>query len=83
MNILEFTIIISKDLHMIYLDYPKGSSLRESLTYIGELDLPTQAAVRSSYEEAIHVTLWFSAIMAVFGLVSSVFIKEKPLPNKK
>lgn len=57
--------------------------VRESLTYIGELDPPTQAIVRSSYEDAIHVTLWFSAIMAVFALLSSVFIKEKPLPNKK
>ena len=47
------------------------------------LDPPTQAAVRSSYEDAIHVTLWFSSIMAVFGLISSVFIKEKALPNKK
>jgi len=57
--------------------------VRESLTYIGKLDPPTQAAVRSSYEEAIHVTLWFSAIMAVCGLLSSVFIKEKALANKK
>jgi len=57
--------------------------VRESLTYIGKLDPPTQAAVRSSYEEAVHVNIWFSAVMAAFGLLSSVFIKEKPLANKK
>jgi len=57
--------------------------VRESLNYIGELDPPTQAAVRSSYEEAIHVTLWFSVIMAVLSLISAVFIIEKPLANKR
>ena len=49
---------------------------------MGEADPPNQAAVRSSYEEVIHVTLWISVIMAVLSLLSSVFIIEKPLANK-
>ncbi|KAF8811625.1 member of the major facilitator superfamily [Phlegmacium glaucopus] len=57
--------------------------VRESLTYIEKLDPPTQAAVRGSYREAIHATFWFSATMALFSLISSLFIKEKALANRK
>jgi len=57
--------------------------VRESLTYIDKLDPPTQVVVRGSYEEAIHVTLWFSVIMAAFGLLSSLFIKEKALASRQ
>ncbi|KAF8811629.1 MFS general substrate transporter [Phlegmacium glaucopus] len=56
--------------------------VRESLTYIEKLDPPTQAAVRGS-QEAIHVTFWFSATMALFSLISSRFIKEMALANRK
>ncbi|KAF8960437.1 member of the major facilitator superfamily [Flammula alnicola] len=56
--------------------------VRESLKYMDELDPYTQSAVRGSYEEAIHVTFWFSVILAACGLLSSVFIKEKPLARR-
>ncbi|TFK33386.1 member of the major facilitator superfamily [Crucibulum laeve] len=53
--------------------------VRESLSYVDELDPITRAIVRCSYEQAIHVALWFSVIMGFFALLSSLFIKEKPL----
>ncbi|KAF8157219.1 member of the major facilitator superfamily [Crassisporium funariophilum] len=56
--------------------------VRESLHYLDELDPLTRAAVRGSYEEAIHVTLWFSVAMAACGFASSLFIKEKPLVSR-
>ena len=57
--------------------------VRESLTYIDKLDPPTQAAVRDSYKEAIHVTFWFSVMLGVLCLISSLFIKEKALVNRR
>ncbi|KAF8891479.1 member of the major facilitator superfamily [Gymnopilus junonius] len=57
-------------------------NVRENLKYIDKLDPQTQAIVRISYEKAIHVTFLFSIIMAACGLISSVFIKEKPLVRK-
>ncbi|KAF8869045.1 MFS general substrate transporter [Infundibulicybe gibba] len=56
--------------------------VRESLTYVDQLDPATQAIVRSAYEQAIHVTLWFTVIMAACSVVSAIFIKEKPLVRK-
>ncbi|KAJ3500673.1 hypothetical protein NLJ89_g9689 [Agrocybe chaxingu] len=53
--------------------------VRESLKYLDELDPYTRAVVRTSYEDAIHVTFWFSVALAACGLVASVFIKEKNL----
>jgi len=38
--------------------------------------------VRTSYDEAIHVTFWFSVIMAACAMISAIFIKEKPIPAK-
>ncbi|KDR66619.1 hypothetical protein GALMADRAFT_232467 [Galerina marginata CBS 339.88] len=57
-------------------------NVRESLKYLDKLDPTTRAAVRGSYEEAIHVTFWFSVAMAACGLLSSLFIKEKPLATR-
>ncbi|PPR05313.1 hypothetical protein CVT26_011572 [Gymnopilus dilepis] len=57
-------------------------NVRESLKYIDKLEPETQIIVRSSYEEAIHVTFLFSIIMAACGLLSSIFIKEKPLVRR-
>ncbi|KJA21585.1 hypothetical protein HYPSUDRAFT_67708 [Hypholoma sublateritium FD-334 SS-4] len=56
--------------------------VRESLKYIDELNSTTQAAVRSSYAEAIHVTFCFSVAMAACGLLASIFIKEKSLAQR-
>ncbi|KAF9473933.1 member of the major facilitator superfamily, partial [Pholiota conissans] len=56
--------------------------VRESLKYIDTLDPLTQLAVRASYNDAIHVTFWFSVAMAACGLLASIFIKEKPLRNR-
>ncbi|KAJ6614392.1 major facilitator superfamily domain-containing protein [Mycena sp. CBHHK59/15] len=38
--------------------------VRESLKYIDELDHATASVVRSSYESAVLVTMWFSTAMA-------------------
>ncbi|KAF9041549.1 member of the major facilitator superfamily [Panaeolus papilionaceus] len=56
--------------------------VRESLDYLKELDPARRAIVRSSYNEAIHVTFWFSVGLAACALVSSLFIKEKNLANR-
>ncbi|KAJ6561359.1 member of the major facilitator superfamily [Mycena sp. CBHHK59/15] len=53
--------------------------VRESLKYIDELDSETAAVVRTSYESAVLVTMWFSTAMAACALVSASFIKEKPI----
>ncbi|PPQ68736.1 hypothetical protein CVT24_007563 [Panaeolus cyanescens] len=56
--------------------------VRESLDYLNQLDPERRAIVRSSYNEAIHVTFWFSVGLAACALVSSLFIKEKNLANR-
>ncbi|EDR06887.1 member of the major facilitator superfamily [Laccaria bicolor S238N-H82] len=56
--------------------------VRESLSYLDELDPVTRATVTTSYGEAIHVAFWFSAIMAACAMISAIFIKEKPIPAK-
>ncbi|KAF7430237.1 hypothetical protein PC9H_005939 [Pleurotus ostreatus] len=53
--------------------------VRESLTYVDTLDPGTQAAVRSSYAQAVHVTLLFTTSMGALAAISAIFIKEKPL----
>lgn len=53
--------------------------VRESLTYIGELEPSVRAKVILSYQDAIHVAMWFTCGVAVCALISSCFIKEKPL----
>ncbi|KAF9491735.1 member of the major facilitator superfamily [Pleurotus eryngii] len=53
--------------------------VRESLTYVDTLDPGTQAAVRSSYAQAVLVTLLFTTSMGALAAISAIFIKEKPL----
>jgi type VI protein secretion system component VasF len=55
----------------------------ESLNYIERLDPATQIIIRESYKDAVHVTLWFSVILAACALVSSFLIKEKHLDAKQ
>ncbi len=56
--------------------------VRESLKSIDELSPTLQAAVRGSYDEAIHVTFYFAVAMAACGLLASIFIKEKSLAQR-
>jgi hypothetical protein len=56
--------------------------VRESLTYVDELDPVTRVIVRSSYEQAVHAALWWSVIMAAGAAFFSVFIKEKSLAER-
>ncbi|KAJ7663659.1 MFS general substrate transporter [Mycena rosella] len=56
--------------------------VRESLKYIDELDPATAGVVRSAYERAVLVTMWFSTAMAVCALISASFIREKPLTRR-
>ena len=53
--------------------------VRESLEYVKELDPVTRAIVRSSYEEAVHATLWFAVVLAAAAAFFSFLIKEAPL----
>ncbi|KAJ8518503.1 hypothetical protein ONZ45_g4418 [Pleurotus djamor] len=53
--------------------------VRESLSYVDTLDPTTQAAVRYSYEQAVHITLIFTTTMGAFAVLSSLFIKETAL----
>ncbi|KAI0088770.1 MFS general substrate transporter [Irpex rosettiformis] len=55
--------------------------VRQSLSYIGELEPPVRVKVIASYEDALHATMYFTASLTVFALVSSLFIKEKSLAN--
>jgi hypothetical protein len=56
--------------------------VRESLTYVDGLDPATRAIVRSSYEQAVHATLWWSVIMAACAAFFSAFVKEKSLAER-
>jgi hypothetical protein len=53
--------------------------VRKSLSYIDELDPVTRTIVRSSYEEALHISLWFLVVLAAASSFFSFFIKETPL----
>lgn len=53
--------------------------VRESLTYIGELEPVVRGKVIASYADAIHVAMWFTLALCVCSLVSACFIKEKAL----
>ncbi|KAJ7738736.1 MFS general substrate transporter [Mycena metata] len=57
--------------------------VRESLTYIDELEPATAALVRAAYEHAVLVTMWFSTIAAGLALFSAAFIKEKPITPRE
>ncbi|PSR87343.1 hypothetical protein PHLCEN_2v5160 [Hermanssonia centrifuga] len=53
--------------------------VRESLTYIGELEPSVQAKVIASYADAVIIVQRYTVVLAVCALVSSFFIKEKAL----
>jgi hypothetical protein len=53
--------------------------VRESLSYINELDLKTASIVRGAYDQAIHTTMWFNIAVAACAALTSIYIKEKPL----
>jgi predicted MFS family arabinose efflux permease len=56
--------------------------VRESLSYVKELDPPTRIIVRGSYEQAVHATLWFTVALAACAALSSLFIKEVSLLSR-
>ncbi|KAF5383061.1 hypothetical protein D9615_004820 [Tricholomella constricta] len=53
--------------------------VRESLSYMDQLDPATQTIVRGGYAQAVQVTLSFSVAMAACAFISSIFIKETAL----
>ncbi|KAF7354015.1 Mfs multidrug transporter [Mycena venus] len=53
--------------------------VRESLSYIDELDDVTAGIVRVAYEYAVRATMWFSTAIAACALVSAAFTREKPI----
>ncbi|KAF8068049.1 member of the major facilitator superfamily [Lyophyllum atratum] len=56
--------------------------VRESLSYVDQLDPATRAIVRSAYEQAVRVTLTFTLAMAGCAFISSIFIKEAALSRR-
>ncbi|KAK2467210.1 hypothetical protein APHAL10511_000759 [Amanita phalloides] len=53
--------------------------VRQSLSYLSQLDPITKGTVVQSYEDAIQVNFLFSVTLAALAAVSSLFIKERPL----
>ncbi|PCH33949.1 MFS general substrate transporter [Wolfiporia cocos MD-104 SS10] len=53
--------------------------VRESLSYLEKLEPATREAVVQSYQDGLQVALWFAVILGGITVLSSVFIKEKPL----
>ncbi|EGN97222.1 hypothetical protein SERLA73DRAFT_57316, partial [Serpula lacrymans var. lacrymans S7.3] len=54
----------------------------ESLSYINKLEPKTQAIVRNSYADGVHAAMWLSVVLVAFAVVSSFFLKVKPLEKK-
>ncbi|KAK2467624.1 hypothetical protein APHAL10511_000479 [Amanita phalloides] len=53
--------------------------VRQSLSYLNELDPVTKAIVVHSYKNAIQVTFLFMVAMGALAALASLFIKEKAL----
>jgi hypothetical protein len=53
--------------------------VRETLSYIDQLDPETHFIVHSAYEHALQATFGFCVLLSVAAFVSSLWIKEKPL----
>ena len=53
--------------------------MRESLTYIGELEPAVRAEVIKAYEESLHFVFAFTIVLTVCAFIFSFFIKEKSL----
>jgi hypothetical protein len=56
--------------------------IRESLSYVDQLDPHTRVLVRGSYERALRVAFIFGAVLSVFTVICAAFIKERPLVRK-
>ncbi|KAK2467209.1 hypothetical protein APHAL10511_000758 [Amanita phalloides] len=57
--------------------------VRQSLSYLNQLDPVTKATVVQSYQDAIKVIFLFSAAIATLATISSLFIKEKELTHAR
>ncbi|KAI1784813.1 MFS general substrate transporter [Ganoderma leucocontextum] len=53
--------------------------VRESLGYLNQLEPAVRAKVVRSYQDGLQVTFWFTAALSAATLVTSFFVKEKPL----
>ncbi|KAM5540180.1 hypothetical protein V8D89_006320, partial [Ganoderma adspersum] len=53
--------------------------VRESLAYMNQLEPAVRAKVVLSYQDGLQAAFWFSAVLCAVTLVTSFFIKEKPL----
>ena len=53
--------------------------VRESLGYMNQLEPAVRAKVVLSYQDGLQAAFWFSAVLCAVTLVTSFFIKEKPL----
>jgi len=57
--------------------------VREALSYIDELEPSSRVIVRSSYNAALTMAFYFTVVFGALSLLSSLFIKEKPIGHKK
>ena len=53
--------------------------VRESLTYIGELEPSVRVTVIDAYADSVHIAQWFTAGLTACALLASFFIKETQL----
>ncbi|KAI0739360.1 MFS general substrate transporter [Daedaleopsis nitida] len=53
--------------------------VRESLDYIGELEPAVRAKVISAYQDGLQSAFWFTVALSAATVVSTFYIKEKPL----
>jgi len=61
----------------------RPSSAGIFLSYIDQLDPVVQGLVRSSYEQAVLQTFWFTTVMTACPFISSLFMQEKRLGGSK
>jgi len=57
--------------------------VRESLSYLNQLDPHTKAIVVRSYVHALEATFLFTVVMAAFAAFFSLFVKEKELTHSR
>ena len=53
--------------------------VRESLGYLDLLEPAVRAKVVRSYQDGLQATFWFTAGLCAVTVVTSFFVKEKPL----
>ncbi|KAI0037157.1 major facilitator superfamily domain-containing protein [Vararia minispora EC-137] len=70
-----------RTLHRVDVD-EIASRVREALSYISQLDPQTRSVVHAAYEHALQMTFAFCVLLSATALLSSLYLKEKPLASE-